>query len=418
MKINKLRGTRDFYPKEMILLNYIFSTWKDIAEKFGYEEVDGPLLEPVDLWTLKSGSEIPEQMYNFKDKSGREVAIRPEFTPTIARLVAQKQKGLIKPIKWYSIPRCWRYEAPQSGRLREFFQFNIDCLGTTSMMADAEIIITAIEIMKKFGCTEKDFYIRLNNRKLIASLFSLAGIKKKQLQEVCRLIDKKDKLMKDDFELSLKDLKLNKIQIDKIKTVLDYDLLNKIDEASLDNLGKQGYNELKGLLGYLKKYKKYIKLDFSIMRGFDYYTSTVFEIFDKSNKFRAIAGGGRYENLVKDFGGESCPGVGYGMGDVVISLFLEQLNKLPELNNGVDFYIAPIKDVLQEALNIAIKLRKKYSVNIDLMGRSLRKQLDYANSIKAKKVIIVGSKDLAKKQVTVRDMVSGKEKKIKVNQLS
>ncbi|MFA5887508.1 MAG: histidine--tRNA ligase [Candidatus Nanoarchaeia archaeon] len=417
--IQGLRGTRDFYPKEMNELNIIFNAWKAAARKFNYQEFDGPMLEPAELWTLKSGNEIPEQMYCFDDKSGKKIAVRPELTPTLARMVAAKQKELQKPIKWFSIARCWRYEAPQSGRLREFFQLNVDCLGAESMAADAEVIATTIEIMKSFGCTENDFYVRLNNRKLIASLILGAGVEKQKLQEVSRVIDKKDKLSEKDFILTLKDLNLKQETIDTLLVMMKSDIAD-IKEDKLDESGKKGYKELMELIGYLNAYGifKFCKIDFTIMRGFDYYTSTVFEVFDKSGEFRAIAGGGRYDDLVSDFGGEKCPGVGYGMGDVVLGLFLKKLNKMPESKLEVDYYVAPVNEaVAKKAVEIAVKLRKKATVEIDILGKNLKKQFEYADSIKAKKIVIVGEKDLAEGKVTVREMASGKEEKISLDSL-
>ncbi|MBU2638949.1 MAG: histidine--tRNA ligase [Nanoarchaeota archaeon] len=418
-KAQGLKGTRDFYPKEMNELNAIFNIWKAAARRFNYSEFDGPMLEPAELWTLKSGSEIPEQMYSFKDKSNKEIAVRPELTPTLARMVAAKQKELQKPIKWFSIARCWRYEAPQSGRLREFFQLNVDCLGTESMKADAEVIATAVEIMKSFNCTENDFYVRLNNRKLITALILGAGVKKASLKDVSRILDKKDKLSEKDFMLALKDLGLKQDVIDNLIAMLNSEI-SSIKPDKLDEDGKKGYNELMELIGYLNAYGifKYCKIDFTIMRGFDYYTSTVFEVFDKSGEFRAIAGGGRYDDLVKDFGGEKCPGVGYGMGDVVLSLFLKKLNKFPESKQEVDYYIAPVnEDVMKQAIDIAGKLRKNADVEIDITGKNLKKQFDYANSINAKKIVIVGEKDLKENKVTIRDMKTGKEEKVNLNSL-
>lgn len=418
MKVQNLKGTRDFYPDLMRELNAIFKVWKDVPVSFGYEEVDGPLLEPVELWTLKSGAEIPDQMYRFTDKAGRQVAIRPELTPTLARMVAQ-QKSLQKPIKWFSIPRCWRYEAPQSGRLREFFQLNVDCLGTESMLADAEVIATGVEVLKKLGCTAEDFYVRLNNRRLISALLKACGVKDDILEDVSRLIDKREKLKPGDFELAMKDLGLGE-EIEAIKKVLEYKNLEEVDYDSLSDEGKLGYDELKELLLLLKDLgiSSYIKLDFSIMRGFDYYTSTVFELFDAKGDFRAIAGGGRYDDLVADFGGDKCPGVGYGMGDVVLSLFLKKLNKMPEVKKEVDYFIAAVtRDVIPKVMGLATLLRKKASVEIDLVGKSLRKQMDYANSINAKKVIIIGPKEIAENKVTLKDMVSGEEEKINVKDL-
>ncbi len=426
MKVQNLRGTRDFYPELMAELNAIFRVWKQAAESFGYDEVEGPLLEPVGLWELKSGEEIPEQMYRFKDKSGREVAIRPELTPTLARMVAEKQKALQKPIKWYSIPRCWRYEAPQAGRLREFFQFNLDCLGTDSMMADAEVIATAVEVMRKLKCTEQDFYVRLNNRKLISALLSGTGIPEGKLKDVSRLVDKRDKMKGSDFELALNDLGIGEGQIKAVKEVLAYKGLDDVDYDSLSEEGKSGYDELKELIKLLDSYKlgRYIKIDFSIMRGFDYYTSTVFEIFDAKGEFRAIAGGGRYDDLVKEFGGERCPGVGYGMGDVVLSLFLDKLGKLPKVEKEVDYFIAAVKpEMVADVLKIASFLRGnscpccRRSVAVDIVGRSFKKQMDYANAIGAKKVVIVGPKEIKEGKVMLRDMVSGEEKKVNIGEI-
>lgn len=417
--VQGLKGTRDFYPKEMNELNLIFNVWKSSARKFNYKEFDGPMLEPAELWTLKSGSEIPEQMYCFEDKGGKKIAVRPELTPTLARMVAAKQKELQKPIKWFSIARCWRYEAPQSGRLREFFQLNVDCLGTESMMADAEVIATAVEIMKSFGCTENDFYVRLNNRKLIASMILGAGVPKEKLQETSRIIDKKDKLSEQDFMLALKEQNVKQETIDNILVMLK-STIAYIKEDKLDESGKKGYRELMELIGYLNAYGifKYCKIDFTIMRGFDYYTSTVFEVFDKSGEFRAIAGGGRYDDLVKDFGGEKCPGVGYGMGDVVLGLFLKKLNKMPGAKQEVDYYVAPVNEaVVKQAVEVANKLRKKADVEIDITGKNLKKQFDYANSINAKKIVIVGEKDLKEGKVTIRDMKSGNEEKVDLNSL-
>ncbi len=237
--IQGLKGTRDFYPKDMQELNAIFDIWKAAARKFNYLEFDGPMLEPAELWTLKSGAEIPEQMYCFADKGGKQIAVRPELTPTLARMVAAKQKELQKPIKWFSIARCWRYEAPQSGRLREFFQLNVDCLGAESMKADAEIIATAVEIMKSFNCNENEFYVRLNNRKLIASLILSAGTPKDKLQKVSRVIDKKSKLSEKDFILALKGLNVKQEAIDNILVMLKSEIAD-IKEDKLDESGKKG----------------------------------------------------------------------------------------------------------------------------------------------------------------------------------
>ena len=413
MNLEPLRGMRDFYPREMARLNVLFSTWKVVLRKYNYLEIDGPLLEDAKLWELKSGNEIPEQMYSFKDKSDKHIAIRPELTPTLARMVAKKYKELVKPVKWFALARCFRYEAPQAGRLREHFQLNVDCLGSSSMRSDAEVIASAVDIMTAFGCTEKDFYIRLNNRKLIDALLSKAGVKKQKLKEAARIIDKKEKISEKEFLDQL------------LKAVDDQDVVDNIQKAlelqfGLVDNSLEGYAELKELLWHLESYglSRFVRVDFSIMRGFDYYTSTVFEVFDASREFRAIAGGGRYDNLIADFGGDPCPGVGYGMGDVVLGLFLEKLGKLKAIEDEVEYFVAPVSDeVIDTAIKIAASLRKKHSVDIDVSGKGLSKLLEYASNIKAGKVIIVGKKDLENKEVTVRDMISGQEKKLKLKSL-
>ena len=398
-----MKGFRDFYPEDKRVQDYIFRVWKEVAESYGYSEVGGPLLEEISLYN-KSGEEIPEQIYSFKDKGGRMVAIRPELTPTIARML--NSKSLSKPVKWYSIGRFMRYENPQSGRLREFYQFNIDCLGSESMKADAELIASAVSIMKKFDLTGKDFFIRISNRKLFNDILKKVGIGQGQLglerqyfKDITRLVDKFCKITKKDFVLSLKDKGIPEKQS---KELLKYFTIRDLKDIKIDS---EGLKELTELFGYLKDYDilKYCKLDLSIIRGFDYYTSTVFEVFDPTMKYKAIAGGGRYNDLAKGY-----PGVGYAFGDVVLELFLRARNKIPDLFKDIDYYVAPVNDkYYSKAIKVLGKLREKNSAEIDLSGRKLGKQLDYANKIGAKNVVIVGSEP----KVTIKNMKTGKEQR-------
>ena len=413
MKIQPVKGTKDFYPEEKALQNYIFNIWRSISLQYGFEEVDTPVLEPTEIYK-KSGEEIPEQLFSFKDKSERNIALRPETTPSIARMIASK--NLTKPIKWFSISKCFRYENPQSGRTREFTQFNLDILGTKNMLADAEVISTAVKIMLSFKLTNKDFFVRISNRKLMESILVSFGLKESQLKIIYRLIDKICKISEKDFKLTLKEYKLTDKQIKDVLELLKIKDFKKLEKYKLDKKGEEGLAELKELFSYLKTFNlnKYCRLDLSIMRGFDYYTSTVFEVFDAKGEFRAIAGGGRYDNLLELFDAEPCPGVGYAMGDIVLTLFLKERNKLPEIKKGIDYYIAPVNEKLYKlSIEIAEKLRAEgNSVEIDLMNRNLGKQFNYANSINAKKVIIIGERDLPK--VTIRDMATGKEEKKKI----
>src|SRR3989344_4692883 len=355
-----MKGFRDFYPSDQRKQNYIFKIWKSVALKYGFEEFSAPVLEPIELFN-KSGQEIPEQMYTLKDKSDRQLALRPELTPSLARMI-NESPNLPKPIKWFSIPECFRYENIQTGRSRSFFQFNLDIIGTTSMKADAEVIVTTIKIMESFGLTQKDFYIRISNRKFMDDFLKELGIK--DSKPIFRIVDK-----------------INKISISEFQ------------------------KELKQLFKYLKDFdvSKYCQLDLTISRGFDYYTSTIFEVFDKSLKFRALAGGGRYDNLA------NLPGVGYGMGDIVLQVLLEDKKKLPKIENDLDYYIVLVnEEMFSTGVKIAEKLRENNRVELDLTERNLGKQLNYANSKNAKKVIIVGPEELKKNKVRIRDMKTGK----------
>lgn len=407
--MDKVKGTRDFYPEDMEVQNYIFSVWKNVAISFGYKEVEGPILETEEIYR-KSGEEIPQQTYSLIDKSGRKLVLRPELTPTLARMI-QERKDLSKPIKWFSIPRCFRYEAPQMGRSREFFQFNIDCLGSESMLADAEIILTSIQIMKNFKLSNKDFYIRISNRKVAESFLVSLGIK--NIKEVSRLIDKKDKLSQETFFLSLRNCGLEKEQVTKLYKFLEVKDITQLNEFITDDLGKKGAEELASLFDYLKKFNalKYCKLDLSIMRGFDYYTSTIFEVFDANGTYRALAGGGRYDNLA------GIPGIGYGMGDITLQLFLKEKNKL-KIDKRKKVYIIYIGEkALIQGVKVAEKLRESIIVEMDIMNKGLSKQLSYADQIKADYVILIGTDELAKKKLRLRDMKTGKEQLLSLEQV-
>lgn len=410
MDLKPVTGAKDYFPEDKIILNWMFSKWIEVCEKYGYQDFDAPLLEHADLWKVKSGEEIPEQMYAFQDKGGRLLAIRPELTPSLARMVAMKQKELGKPIKWYSIARCWRYERPQAGRNREFFQLNIDCLGSDSLMCDAEIIATGIDIMRNLGLTEKDFFVRLGNRNLIQSLLENAGVK--DLKAVSRMIDKKSKLKEGDFELTLKDLGLTEKQINRINEILEINDLSKIKDNDLDEKGKKGLKDFMSLIHYLNAMGlgKFVKVDFSIMRGFDYYTSTVFEVFDASGEFRALLGGGRYDNLVTDFGGEKCPGVGYGMSESSLWLLLKKKGLLPALKLEVDYYVVYMNDnCLEYAYKVAARLRKNFKVGFDVMGNDYKKQLKEATRMGAKNLVFVGDEEVKSKKLKVKNTSTGKD---------
>jgi len=303
------KGVRDFYPEDMKVQNYIFSVWRKIAEEFNYQEYTASILEYADLYKAKGERNeeiVNEQMYVFKDKGDREVALRPEMTPTLARMVAARRKGLKLPLRWYSIPNCFRYERPQRGRRREHWQLNCDIMGVSGIEAEVEIISLAHKIMKEFGAKDEDFEIRINNRSTIKRLLEEAGINDEEKKNnYLSLLDKKSKMTEDEFKNE--EIKLIGSNI-KFETSV-----GNVTEEIISGLGFKGI--------------KNIKFDPGIVRGFNYYTGMVFEVYDTNpENRRALFGGGRYDNLLEMFGVEPLPTVGFGMGDVTIRDFLETHN--------------------------------------------------------------------------------------------
>lgn len=403
--VQSIKGTRDFYPEEKRKQNYIFSTWQKVALKYGFEEMDGPVLEPAELWEAK-GDELGTQLYAFKDKGDRKNVLRPEMTPTVARMVAAKT-NMPKPIKWFSIQRLFRYEAPQKGRLREHWQLNVDTLGLDNSVTDAEVIAVAIDVMRAFGCTEKDFFVRISSRELMNDIFK--ELKIKNPVNVFRVIDKKEKVSAKDYKEMLKEAGLNEEQIKKLNQIME--------TADLKELKYESAKKLREVINALTimGFSKYVKLDLTIARGFSYYTGVVFEVFDKGGKYRSLAGGGRYDNLVSKYSSEKIPGIGFGMGDATMQLFLEDKKKIPKLRSSVEYFIAVADgESLKKAITIANTLRKNHNVEMNLAERSLGKQFQYAANKGIPKVVVVGQKDLLKKQITIKTMDDGKQKTVKL----
>ncbi|MCD6127073.1 MAG: histidine--tRNA ligase [Methanomicrobia archaeon] len=411
----RLRGTRDFYPEEMTARNKVFKIIRETAERHGFVEVVSPAIESFDLIAKKSGEDIKEEIYAFKDKGGRMICLIPEFTPSVSRMIANRQKELGKPLKWYSIPRHWRYERPQSGRLREFYQLNVDIFGSESPKADTEVLSVGICIMLNLGL--KDFLFHISNRKFLQGLLQEYNVS--NIQEAFRIIDKRDKIPEEEFVDGL--LKCG---------IKDYDeILDILDSVTIENIGDfRGRNELMDkaidnlidIFRYLEYYgvREHCVLDLSIVRGLAYYTDMVFEVYDKKKEMRSLFGGGRYDDLVESFGGEHTPAVGFGMGDVVLELMMKKEGVWPEEKTDMDYYIANIGDVDRYVFSIAKKLRNKgYRVTFDLMERNLSNQLKYADKINAKKVIIVGEKEIKEGKILIRDMETGKQEKIDVNKI-
>jgi len=414
MKYQAPKGMEDYYPEKEAVKNKIFQVFRDVAVRYGFKEVSTPAMESFKLLSAKSGEEIKQQIFMIDKRGSENMGLRFDLTVPITRLFVTKQKELTKPVKWFSIGKMWRYEAPQKGRLREFSQLSVEMFGSDKPEADAELLNMIIDIMKGLGLTDKDFFIKINNRKLLEGIL-LTAIKKDQLEAVTRIIDKQKKLTDTEFEQELLDLGLDNFKIERIRHAIQFNgkpskVLKEINEhfADVPDETKQGIKEMENICKLIDE--KYVVLDLSVARGLAYYTGTVFEVFDKQEKFRSMAGGGRYDNMVKLFGGEDCPATGFAIGEAVTTLVLKDCNKLPKPDLGPDYFISIVsEDVKEDAIKLAQKLRKKYKVDIDLMGRKVKKQFEYANSIDAKKIIVIGPDEVKAKEYKVRDLKTGKE---------
>ena len=405
----KLKGFRDMYPEKMRARREVFERINSTARGFGFHEIDAPSVELLELFRVKSGDEIVKQTFSFVDKGGREITLIPELTPTVARMLASR-KDLVKPVKWFSFPKMWRYEEPQSGRLREFYQFNADIFGIAGIEADAEVLALAMEILDSLGLEGK-YVMRVSDRILMEELLKKFGVSR--VEETFRVIDKKDKIPEDVFMENLQSAAGDAAE--KIIDVLNVkgsvgDVISKIGESSRGEI-------LIKLQDLLDGYGKKITLDLSIVRGLAYYSGIVFEAHDAKGEFRAILGGGRYDNVVELFGGEHTPAVGFGMGDAVLELIMKREGVWPEERMEVDAFVAVVPGFRKEATQIAMNLRKEgFRVDIDLTGRSLGKQLKYANRINAKYAIIVGE-EVRNGKVVVKDMETGEQRTVGIGKL-
>lgn len=415
MTFQKVKGTSDYYPEEMKIRNLIKNSLSSAADRFGFQEISFPSIETMDLLTKKSGEEIKTQIFRLEKQGKEELGLRFEATASSARMFIDIQKKIPKPVKWYCTVQNWRYEQPQKGRDREFFQFNAEIYGSSNTKSDAEVISLAIECLKSLGLKESDFIVKINNRKLLSGF--LNNITKKDKEAIIRIIDKKEKISKDEFNNELKSLKLTEDNIKDINTFINADSFKEIESLNLNNDAQDGLQELKTLFQLLKIYKN-IKFMPSIARGLAYYTGTVFEIFDSKGKFRSICGGGRYDNMIKLFGGQDEAATGFAIGLSTLTLLLKEKKLIKEEDDTIDYYIVSVNPMTDDTVfEIASKLRKKYSVVTDINGRNLKKQFNEANKLNAKKVIIVGEEELKTNSVKLKDMESGKEKLVKIENL-
>lgn len=413
--IQKPKGTTDFYPEDFAIRERIFNNLKSILERYNFKQIESPAFENLDLLTRKEGEEIKQQIFTLDKRGDEQFGLRFDLTIPAARMFIAIQKSAPKPIKWFFLSRMWRYEQPQQGRLREFYQMSAEIFGSANINADAEILSLAIDCLLELGLKKSDFIIKLNNRKLLEGLLSeIVG--KEKTEDVVRIIDKRKKIPESEFAKSLKSAGLSDGKIREIIKILNTEDITKLKTEN--ESAKSGIAEINSILELLGEKKSFIKIDLSTARGLAYYTGTVFEIFDSEEKYRSIAGGGRYDNLVELLGGQSAPATGFAIGYATSSIMLKDKGLIPQYTPSADYFICIVNDdVRKEAIKIAQTLRKKYSVDIDLNGRNLNSQMQYANSLGAENVIIVGKKDLAEGKVTVKDMKTGEEKKISIEKI-
>ncbi len=398
------KGTRDFYPDDMRTRKWMFAKWRKVVESFGYEEYGGPILEPLELYTAKTSEEIVnDQSFNFEDRGGRKVVMRPEMTPTVSRMVAGKRQELGYPLRLYSIPNCFRYERQQRGRLREFWQLNVDLFGVEGDNAEFEMMILINKLMESFGATEDMYEIRINSRQLLDKRITAAGLKgNNTVSDVTKLVDKIEKIEKAEFDQKLAELVENPNDLlgffENDGATEDYeDLRQKLEAAGVKNFS-------------------FVP---TIARGFEYYTNIVFEVFDRNpENNRSMFGGGRYDGLVGEFGVEPVPTVGFGMGDVTFQNFLESNKLLPELPSETDVYVVVIGDVLADAQKVAQQLREKgVNVAVDLSGKKSEKQIKNALKKSIPYLLFIGEDEVKNQVYTLKETATSSEKKLNLDQI-
>jgi histidyl-tRNA synthetase len=418
MSQGALPGFRDFYPEQLAVRNYLMSVWREVARRYGFVEYDGPPLEPLELYTRKSGDEIVGQLYNFKDKGDRDVALRPEMTPTLARMVAAKANAMRKPIRWFSVPQLFRYERQQKGRLREHFQLNVDIIGESSVAADAELLAVAIDVMRAVGLRPADVRARVSDRRLLTAVLAEVGAQKAEMPAVFAAIDKAGREPRDVTLGKVEKAVANPGARRGIERVLQRssDLNALAAEFRSSPSVMEEITHMREYLNFLDALGvgDWIDFDLSIVRGLAYYTGKVFELFDASGEFRAICGGGRYDDLLSNIGGVDLPALGFGMGDVVLTELLRSRNLLPITESGTDFWIAAEDEsMLPDVMSVAGRLRaKSKSVEYALKSQTLSRQLKTASSAGVRNVVLLHRDDYAQGNVTVKAMADGSERKL------
>jgi len=380
-----LPGFRDFYPEQFAERAHIMGVWREVARRFAFVEYDGPPLEPLELYTKKSGEEIVGQLYNFTDKGGREISLRPEMTPTLARMAAAKANALRKPIRWFSMPQLFRYERQQRGRLREHFQLNVDIIGETDVTADAELLAVAIEVMRGCGLTSDDVRARISDRRLLRAILAALGVSDESIPALFAVVDKFERQPRDVSREKLAALGMTDVAIEQLFALLGDISLEDIQQRFADA------PEVGALAADLRRYfdcldglgvLDWVTIDLKIVRGLAYYTGIVFELFDAKAELRAICGGGRYDNLLQSLGGVDLPALGFGMGDVVLAELLRDRGLLPAKSEGPQVWVAAESNNRQGDVRRAATALRRTGVSVEyaLRDQAIMKQVKAAKS--------------------------------------
>jgi histidyl-tRNA synthetase len=411
--MERVRGTRDFLPKDWRVMQFVFSNWRRVCERYGFEEFEMPVLEYYKMYLDKSGEELTQQVYNFKDKGGRQLALRPETTPSLIRIFEANKNSLTKPVKWYCIPRCFRYEKPQKGRLREFFQLNVDIV-EGGEEADGEVLACAVDLMREFGMKKKDFKIFVSNRKIFEGMVrNITDV------DILSVVDKFKKVDRKEFLRLLQRKGLSRKQALQVYRVARIGgepskTLKVLRDLCSNTEALEGWQELDKAMKALAAYglMDYCRIDLSVVRGLAYYTGLVFECFGTKGKLRSVLGGGAYKAGKND-------AVGFAMGDSVLLELLKRKKLVPELGKKLDFFVAIVGDSVRDRSKAVIDVLRDagYNVDFDLMGRSLRKQLDYARRIGVDRVVIVGEKELAQNSVRIKEFGVAGERVVRIDEL-
>ncbi len=414
-----VRGTRDFYPEDMRLRNWLFDRFRSAAREHGFEEYDAPVLEHEDLYTRKQGEEITQQLYGFEDKGGRRVALRPEMTPSLARMVMARAGALPTPIKWFSIPQCWRYERTQRGRGREHYQWNVDIWGADGVEADAELLSVLVSFFRSVGLTSDDLSIRVSSRKVLEEVLGSIGVTGEAFPAVCVIVDKMDKLPQDAIAAQLSQQGLGDDDISSITSVLGLSDISQLSSA----LGSDSpaVSELTELFQLASAYgiAEWLSLDASVVRGLAYYTGPVFEAHDRAGELRAVCGGGRYDRLLSTLGGKDMPATGFGFGDMVIMELLADKGLVPDLPSGNEDVVMSLgEDLRHAAMSVASKLRESgRSVDLVLDDKRMKWAFKHADRTGAQRLVMVMPDEWSSGKVRIKDLDSGEESDVSFDDL-